>query len=106
MIRKNEELRDITDDEFNSIVAPFDNKIYEHISKNILDEFIAYFISTGYEMNALWDGKLDLTIGGAIEMLAQMDNSKCDVNKIKSILEEKYKLKITSDIPLEIEELN
>ena len=105
MIRKSKDLNKLTDDEFESIIKPFDEKIYNYITNEIINEFVAYYISTAFDMDALWDGDFRLTAVAAVETLAQLDIDSCDLEKIKSILEDNYKLKVIQDKPTMIEDL-
>ena len=105
MIRKNEDLAHMSDDEFDSIVKPFDNKLNEYVENNILHQYVAYYIATAYKMDALWDNKFNLTVYSALDQLAQFTDKDCDMDKIKFILEKEYKLKVVSDDPTDIKEI-
>ena len=71
-----------------------------------LNNYIAYYISKGYELNALWDNKLDVLINTVIsENLSKYNIDYCDIDEIKNILEKEYRLKLISDNPIDIEEL-
>ena len=106
MLRNEKELSKITDEEFNKIIKPFDKKVDEHISNNIINQFVAFYIATGYKYNAIWNGKFILTVEQATNELAQYTSDNCDVKKIKSILEKEYGLKVVNDSPTEIVEIN
>lgn len=56
-------------------------------------------------MDALQDSKFNLNIYEAIDKLAQFTDKDCDMDKIKSILENEYKLKVVSEDPTDIEEM-
>lgn len=105
MIRKNEDLAKMSDDEFDSIVKPFDDKLTEYVENNILHQYVAYYIATAYKMDALWDNKFNLTVYSALDQLAQFTDKNCDMDKIKFILKNEYKLKVVSDDPTNIEEI-
>lgn len=105
MIRKNKDLDKLSDDEFFEIVEPLDKTMDDYMSK-FLNNYIAYYISKGYELNALWDNKLDVLINTVIsENLSKYNIDYCDIDEIKNILEKEYKLKLISDNPIDIEEL-
>lgn len=94
MIRKNN-LEDITDEEFEKIVMPHDNLIYDYIRDNILYEYIAYYLASGYEQSALWECELDRQINSAIETLCGFYlKDKFNYSILKTILEKKYNLRI------------
>ena len=105
MIRRSKDLKKLTNEEFNSIIGPFDDKVTNYITNEIVNEFVAYYISTAFEMDALWDGSFKLSCYAAVETLAQLDSDSCDLDKIKSILENKYKLKVIQDKPTIIEKI-
>ena len=52
MIRKRNG-KDITDKEFLNIILPFENVLEEYFIKNIVYEFVAFYLAKGYEMSAL-----------------------------------------------------
>ena len=54
MIRKRNG-KDITDEEFLNIIVPFENVLEEYFIKNIVYEFVAFYLAKGYEMSALWE---------------------------------------------------
>lgn len=105
MIRQNKDLSKMSDDEFENIVIPFENKISDYVYENIVDNYVAYYIATAYNMNALWDGKIELTIESAIDKLGNYLSDNYNIKKIKSILEKEYKLKVVSDDPTDIKEI-
>lgn len=103
MIRKSKDLNKLTEEEFNNIVEPFDNKISDYIKNEIINEYVAYYITTAFEMDALWDESFRLSCNAAIETLAQFDGESCDLDKIKSILRNKYSINVIQDKPIIIE---
>ena len=94
MIRKRNG-KDITDEEFLNIILPFENVLEEYFIKNIVYEFVAFYLSKGYEMSALWECPLQHQINSAIETLAGIRiKDKFDINKLNKILKEKHSIKI------------
>lgn len=100
---------EITDDDFEKVTNQFNDecdKWFEN-RKEIIDEFVAFYIASGIKHNAIWRGSLSGLINGAVETLAGYivddGGNKETVNKI---LLEKYHLKITAEKPLEVEELD
>lgn len=104
MIRKATDLKNMSDEEFESIIMPFDKMIKAYLI-DFAKEYIAFYISNAYQYNALWDEKFSLTIVSALERLVELDIEDIDLNEIKKILEEKYDLKITCEFPLKIEDI-
>lgn len=94
MIRKRNR-KDITDEEFENIILPFENVLKEYFIKNIVYEFIAFYLARGYEMSSLWECPLQHQIKSAIETLSRIrTKDKFDNNKLNKILEDKYSIKI------------
>ena len=107
MIRTREELMKLNDEEFAELFKDFDKEIKRFVTKEILNQFLAYYIHCGYKMNTLSDDSLDVRINTGIEEMESYLYSKyCNKNIIKKILENDYKLKITNEDPLEIKEIN
>ena len=94
MIRKRNG-KDITDKEFLNIILPFENVLEEYFIKNIVYEFVAFYLAKGYEMSSLWECPLQHQINSAIETLAAIRiKDKFDNNKLHKILKDKYSIKI------------
>lgn len=93
---------DISDEEFDKIVFPFDEAITKYID-NIINDYIAYYLATGYKMSAIWNSSLKAHCNSSVDNISSIDNF--DYNTIKEILERKYGLKIVNDDQLEIEEI-
>ena len=94
MIRKRNG-KDITDEEFLNIIVPFENVLEEYFIKNIVYEFVAFYLAKGYEMSSLWECSLQYQINSAIETLSGIRiKDKFDNNKLNKILKEKYSIKI------------
>lgn len=94
MIRKRNR-KDITDEEFLNIILPFENVLEEYFIKNIVYEFVAFYLSKGYEMITLWECTLQHQINSAIETLTGIRiKDKFDNNKLNKILKDIYSIKI------------
>lgn len=94
MIRKRNR-KDITDEEFLNIIVPFENVLEEYFIKNVVYEFVAFYLAKGYEMSSLWECPLQHQINSAIETLSRIRiKDKFDNNKLNKILKEKYSIKI------------
>ena len=94
MIRKRNG-KDITDDEFLSIILPFKNVLEEYFINNILYEFVAFYLAKGYEMSSLWECPIQHQINSAIETLSGIRiKDKFDNNKLNKTLNDKYSIKI------------
>ena len=94
MIRKRNG-KDITDEEFLNIILPFENVLEEYFIKNIVYEFVAFYLAKGYEMSALWECPLQHQINSAIETLSGIRiKDKFDNNKLNKTLNDIYSIKI------------
>lgn len=98
------DFKSISDDEFVKICEPFDDKIDDYILNNILYDFVAFYIATGYQLNSLWEGRLRAHVNSAIETLSGIEFKKTfDDERLAKILEEKYGLVITCKNPLKFQ---
>ena len=94
MIRKRNG-KDITDEEFLNIILLFKNVLEEYFIKNIVYEFVAFYLAKVYEMSSLWECPTQHQINSAIETLSGIRiNDKFDNNKLNKILKDKYSIKI------------
>ena len=94
MIRKRNG-KDITDEEFLNIILPFENVLEDYFIKNIVYEFVAFYLAKGYEMSALWECPLQHQINSAIETLSGIRiKDKFDNNKLNKTLKDNYSIKI------------
>lgn len=100
MIRKN---MNISDDEFNKIIERFETTIQHYIDKNIINEYFAFYLAAGYNLDSIWSGNLSSHLNGALDYLGTPHfENNFDYSEINSILEKKYGLIITNATPLEI----
>lgn len=97
---------DISDEDYYKISNPFEECVVRYIKDNFIYDYMAYYISTGYRMDSLWKGSLLGVFNAAIDDLCRIEfGAIADVEKLKCILREKYNLLLTSDVELEIEEI-
>ena len=47
--------KDIIYEEFLNIILPFENVLEDYFIKNIVYEFVAFYLAKGYEMSLLWE---------------------------------------------------
>ena len=88
--------------EYNEIETSENN----YVRENFIFEYLAYYIATGYRKDALWAGKLCGLFNGAIDELCGLQfGLNGDIERLREILKDKYNLLLTSDIDLEIEEI-
>lgn len=97
---------DISDEDFEKINHPFTEDVHQYLRENFIFEYIAYYIATGYRKDALWAGKLSGLFNSAIDDLCGLQfGLNGDIERLRTILKEKYNLLLTSDEDLEIEEI-
>lgn len=99
---------EINDDAFGEAVYDFDTGCDEWFqnNKHLINEFVAFYISSGIKHNALWRGSFSGLINGAVDTLAgYIIDEAVDRDALKTILLEKYHLKLTNENPMEFEEL-
>lgn len=108
---KNIKLRndyEISDEEFEKTIEQFDNDLdtwfLEH--KDIIEEFVAYYISKGIEYNCLWNGAFVGLVNGAIDTLSGYFVGKnVDRSKLNTILSEKYNLRLIQEKPMKFQKI-
>ena len=94
MIRKRNG-KDITDVEFLNIIVTFENILEEYFIKNIVYEFVSFYLVKGYEISSLWECPLQHLINSAIETLLGIRiKDKFDNNKLNKTLKDIYSIKI------------
>lgn len=97
---------DISDEDFAEINLPFTEDVHQYLRENFIFEYIAYYIATGYRKDALWAGKLSGLFNSAIDDLCGLQfGLNGDIERLRTILKEKYNLLLISDEDLEIEEI-
>lgn len=105
MIRKNN-LEDVTDEEFENIIIPFENEIDKYINSIIYD-YAAYYLAKGYELSALWECPLKNQINSALCRFNDIPiQDGFNYKKLYKILEKKYFLKIIDDKTSQMIEIN
>lgn len=104
MFRKNSQ-EDITDEEFDNIVCPFDDEMRDYVKNNILNQYVAFYIAEGYRKSAIWECSMDAMVATAIEMLCQYTYKDCYYNKIKELLKVEYDLEVINEKPVQVKDL-
>lgn len=97
---------DISDDDYAKVSEPFVNSINKYLKDTFIDDYIAFYIASGYNMDALFKGSLSGVFNAAVDSLCDIQfGSDEDIKRLKAILKDKYNLLLTSDTELEIEEI-
>lgn len=95
----------ISDKDFDKVSKPFvkDLDLFFYEYRNLLTEFVAYYIAKGLEHNTLWVGNLDGFINGATDTLSEyVIDSNVDKKLLKQILMDNYSLKVIGETPLQV----
>lgn len=96
---------DLSDEEYDKIVIPFDITIKSFARKNFLNEFIAFYIAESYKEKVLWTPIYSQLVNFALEELGQFRYKDSSFKKVKKILLEKYNLQIINEKPNELIEI-
>lgn len=100
MFRK-ENGKDITDDEYNKICLPFLEKKEEFLETNIMPEYIAYCIFTGYTCSSMWEASFDSIINSEADIFNRGSFCVMRMKKnIKKILRDKYSMEVIEEEPI------
>ena len=93
---------DISDEEFERIIKPFDDNYDEYIESYILPEVIAYYLANAFYRGAMWKASFVQHYNSAKDILNIVNE---DYQKVKTevvkLLHIKYALEITNEDPLE-----
>lgn len=99
--------RDITKKEYETIIEPFLNICYEHLEKEEIPNFVSFYIATGYKRSSIWEASFDIHVGSALDMFNIDCNDYTTIKaEVTKILYNKYRLRITSEDPLNFEEVS
>ena len=104
MLLSKEEEENLSDEDFDKLMDGFEEDLDRYI-KDMLENYLAYYIVTGYKMSAISENKLEVLSRTAITLLNGSREKLYDLNQVKKILEEKYKLKIIDESRTTIEEI-
>lgn len=64
---------DISDEDFYKVSKPFVDEIKKYIGENIIYEYMAFYIATGYKKDALFKGTLGGVFNAALDDLCELD---------------------------------
>lgn len=96
---------DISDEEFNAIVEPHNQVVDKYLKDNVVYDFVAFYLATGYKMGALWESSLLAHFNSAIESISGVTfKNQSDAEILRKILKKKYGLIITNESPLQFKE--
>lgn len=97
---------DVTEDEFNNIILPFDNKIHKYLQKDTIPSFCAFYIAEGFRTSSLFENSYNIYLNEALDLFNDFPK---DLESIKAtttkLLKEKYRLEVVADNPLQLKEV-
>lgn len=97
---------DVSDEDHSKVVKAHDKVLHKFVVDKFLHEFCAFYLATGYRMDAIWSGDLDSLLYGASDGLVISDLiSELNHDKLKEILKKEYGFIITNETPLEIQDI-
>lgn len=104
MIRKS--LENISDEEFEKILKPFNDNYEEFIESYIIPEVVAYYIANSYYRNSMFETSFIREYNSAVDTI---NSFVTDYEKVKSaiykLLRVKYALIVVNEEPLEFKKI-
>lgn len=80
-----------------------DKEILNYISKKLINEYFAFYLAKAYQLNVIWkSSNIEYELKDAVDYIRNCDLSTIDLEKVKSILKEKYSLQLTNNYPIHI----
>lgn len=65
---RNEDGKDITDEEFEELIEPFGDACYRYLHDDILPEYIAFYLAEGVKLKALFSNTYRIHINSAADV--------------------------------------
>ena len=99
---------DILDDDFIDVTKPFDDELDSWFEnhRDLIDEFVAFYVAKGIEYNAIWSGSFIGLVNGAVDTLSgYFVGEKIDKDRFNKILLEEYGLKLVKEKPMKFEKI-
>ena len=103
---RNEDGKDITDEEFEELIEPFGDACYRYLHDDILPEYIAFYLAEGVKLKALFSNTYRIHINSAADVFNIKNDYEFVKNKVTRILAEKYHLRVISEDPLNFEKVS
>ena len=99
-------IEDITEYDFKRYINPHIDRFKNYVQEYALADICAFYIFSGYQMEALYENSLDTFINDVLSMMNEEYELTQDLkNSTKKILNNKYGLTITSEDPLSFKKL-
>ena len=108
MIRDKKEIEEYNDSEFYKAILPSEKKIRDYCKNHLIYDYFTYVIWTLYKENAIWnnytlEGLYKQALENLINDIPKYKDLK--LNRIETLLEQKYYIRIKNKNPIKIEEL-
>lgn len=92
---------DITPEEIEKYIAPHRELTEEFLEEFIMPEYIAFYIASGFNHYALWEGTFSQHYNSAADLFNYFPEDQTKIiNNVKKILRIKYSLAIVEEKPL------
>lgn len=99
---------DILDNEFENVSKPFDDELDSWFEKHreLIDEFVAFYIARGIENNAIWDGAFSGLVNSAVDTLVSyFVDDNFNRKNLDNILLNKYGYRLIQEKPMIFEKI-
>lgn len=84
---------DISDEEFGKIMEPFEAALCNYIANNFIYDYLAFYIATGYRMDALWDGDLVGHVNSAFDSICDVEYKYgLDYKHLKKVIKKQIRI--------------
>ncbi len=91
---------DISDEEFNAIVEPFEDKCNEYL-EGLMVSYVGKYIAMGYELSAIWENSYDTHINSALDSFSNDPRDYSEFKKrVTMELRDNYGLIVNTEDPL------
>ena len=83
---RNEDGKDITDEEFEELIEPFGDACYRYLHDDILPEYIAFYLAEEVKLKALFSNTYRIHINSAADVFNIKYDYEFVKNKVTRIL--------------------
>ena len=92
---------DITTEEFENYIGPHRDLTEQFLKEFIMPEYIAFYIASGFNHYALWEGTFSQHYNSAADLFNYFPEDKTIIiENVKKILRIKYSLAIVEEEPI------
>ena len=99
MFRKSSD-EDITEEEYEKYIGPHRELTEKFLEEFIMPEYIAFYIASGFNHHALWEGTFSQHYNSAADLFNYFpDDKTLVIDNVKKILRIKYSLEVVEEKP-------